>query len=139
MIFEEIKKIKSTKKEVVQFGLVIGVVLGLLGVFLWTKEKDYFIYFIIFSLILIFTGLIIPFYLKPFYKVWMASALVLGWIITRIILFFLFYLIVTPTGFLMKIFNKDQLKLKFKKDFEKSYWINKKDNDVEKSEYESQY
>ena len=48
----------------------------------------------------------------------------LGKIISPIIMGIIFFLVVTPTGLLMKVFRKDVLNLKFNNN--KSYWIEKK-------------
>ena len=45
-----------------------------------------------------------------------------------------FFLVVTPTGIIMKLLNKDLLKLK--KNNSKSYWINKTDG---KSDMKNQF
>ncbi|GAG32448.1 unnamed protein product, partial [marine sediment metagenome] len=49
MIIEEIKNIKSGRRELRQFGITVSIVLALLGgLFLWHK-KDYYCYFFILS------------------------------------------------------------------------------------------
>ncbi len=59
--------------------------------------------------------------MKPFHLAWMVLAEALGWLSTRVILSVFFYLIVTPTGLLMKLFGKDLLDEKIDKSA-KSYW-----------------
>ena len=58
----------------------------------------------------------------------------LGKIISTIIMGIIFFLVVTPTGLLMKVFRKDVLNLKFNKN--KSYWIEKND---QKSNMKNQF
>ena len=48
--------------------------------------------------------------------------MILGGIIAPIVMAFLFYLVVTPTGLIMKLLGKDLLNLKIYK-AKKSYWI----------------
>jgi hypothetical protein len=43
------------------------------------------------------------------YKVWMRVAFILSWVNTRIILFVLFYLILTPIGLVLRLFKVDLL------------------------------
>lgn len=136
-MLEELKNIKSGKKELRQFGITMAIVIGLLGgLFLW-KQKSYIYFFIIAGIFLLF-GLILPKVLKPIQKVWMALAVILGWIMTRVILSILFFLIVTPVGLLAKLFGKDFLKLKFDKKIN-SYWIAKNKVKFEKSNYGRQF
>jgi len=53
--------------------------------------------------------------MNKLYVLWMRFSEFLGIINTRIILTLLYFLIITPLGFLMKIFGKDPLKLKVQK------------------------
>ena len=69
-------------------------------------------------------GAVAPAILKPVYVAWMKLAVVLSWINTRIILLILFYLILTPIGLIMRLFGKDVLDFKIKKNRD-SYWQKK--------------
>ena len=138
MIFKEIKDIKSGKKELRQFGITVGIVLGLLGgLFLWREKEGYF-YFFILSAALLCLGIVVPILLKPIYKAWMTLAIHMGWFITRVILIILFYLIITPIGLLAKLFGKDFLSRKFDKTAG-SYWIIRKSTGFDKRSYENQF
>lgn len=138
MIFEEIKDIKSGKKELRQFGITVGIVLGLLGgLFLWREKEGYF-YFFILSASLLSLGIVVPILLKPIHKVWMTLAILMGWFMTRVILCILFYLIITPIGLLAKLFGKDFLSRKFDKTAG-SYWIIRKSSGFDKKSYEKQF
>ena len=138
MIIEEIKNIKSEKKDLCQFGIIFAVVFGLLGVwFFWRGQTYYFYLFIISALFLSF-AFILPVFLRPFDKLWMGLALVIGWITTRIILAILFYLVISPIGLLGKLFGKEFLKLKFKKEKLDTYWIKNEGKKTKKSDYEKQ-
>lgn len=54
-------------------------------------------------------------------KLWIQFGLILGMIISPIVLGVLFFVLFTPTAILMKIFGRDELRIKFKKNT--SYWI----------------
>ena len=56
MILEEIKNIKSEKKDLREFGITFGVVLGILAVALWWKEKDTYTIFSILSAAFFFSA-----------------------------------------------------------------------------------
>lgn len=138
MVVQEIKNISSDKSDLRKFGLTIGIASGLLaGLFLW-RQRDYYLYFLIFSLACISIAFVWPVLLKPFQKTWMTLAILLGWVVTRIILIVLFYLVVTPTGILMRLLGKNPLDLKFS-DRTDSYWIPKKQLDFERKNYERQF
>lgn len=138
MIIEEIRNIKSGKRELRKFGIIVGIVLGLLGgLFLW-RGRDYYSYFLILSVALLLLGLVVPILLRPIHKVWMTLAILMGWLMTRVILSVLFYLVVTPIGLLARLFGKDFLDTEFEKSGN-SYWIPKGTAKFERSDYEKQF
>ena len=138
MIIEEIKNIKSDKKELQKFSLVIGVFLALLGgLSLWRSTGLYPWLFAVASSIML-VGLCRPMLLKPIQKVWMTLAILMGWVMTRIILSVLFYLIVTPIGLAIRLMGKDILDLEFSDDVD-SYWILRTEVTKDKSDYERQF
>ena len=136
-MIEEIKKIKSTKKDFKHFGLTIGLILFSIGVFLFYKDIKSFVYVVTIGSIFLFLGLVAPSILKPIYKIWMIFAVIIGWIMTRLILSVLFYTIITGIGILTRIIGKDFLNLKLKD--QESYW-NIRDNGHElNQDYEKQF
>ncbi len=138
MLLEEIKNIKSEKKDLRNFGITFGIVLGLIGGALWWKEKDTYSLFVILSLAFFFFGFALPVLLKPLQKTWMAFAVVLGFFMTKLILSILFYLVFTFVGLISKLFGKQFLNLKMDNS-KKSYWINRKPTPFDKTRYEKQF
>ena len=138
MIIEEVKNIKSGKRELRQFGITIAVVLGILGSwFIWQGKGGSSILLTI-AILFLSLGLFLPSLLKPLQKLWMTLAVLLGWLMTRVILIVLFYLVVTPIGLLARICGKDFLNRKFNKEAE-SYWIPRKAPTPDKKNYENQF
>ena len=130
MIGEEIRNIKSGKKELRQFGYTMSIVLGVLGVlFLW-RGKEWYPYFIVLSVVFLVPAIILPILLKPLQKLWMILAVLLGWFMTRIILSILFYLVITPIGFILRLCGKDFLNRSFEK-YNESYWIPRETGEVD--------
>jgi len=138
MIIEEIKAIKQGRSDLRRFGITMGVVLVLLGGVLWWHETDWYGVLLICAAAFIVTGLAIPITLKPIHTVWMTLSIILGWVMTRVILSVLFYLIITPTGWLGKLFGERFLDLKIDPDAG-SYWIHRKKLNANKSDYERQF
>ncbi len=60
----------------------------------------------------LFTGIIYPDGLKIFYKIWMFLGFILGWINSKLILGIIFFLVLFPTAFIMKLFGFDPLRKK---------------------------
>jgi hypothetical protein len=138
VLLEEIKNIKSEKKDLRNFGFTIGIALGVLAGLLWWKEKDTYTIFIVFSLAFIFFGLALPSLLRPLQKAWMTLAVILGWFMTRVILGMLFYLVFTAIGLSGRLFGKQFLNLKMDHT-KKSYWIYRKSTVFNKERYEKQF
>tara|TARA_X000000368_G_C22712834_1_gene571831 strand:+ start:173 stop:586 length:414 start_codon:yes stop_codon:yes gene_type:complete len=137
-MLEEIKNIKTGKKDIRNFGITIGIILLIVAGFLFYKEKDSFQLFIYIAGSFISLGFLIPIILKPIYLVWMIFAVILGWFMTRLILSLLFSLVITPIGLILKIMGKDLLELK-KQVVQESYW-NVRDPDKEQNQnYEKQF
>lgn len=138
MILDEIREIKESKKDLRKFGLTIGIAFILLAVLLFITKKSSFPYFGSLGLLLIIIGLMVPGILKPLNKIWMSLAIVLGWIMTRVILIILFYLAVTPIGLLVKLFRKDFLDMKIDKNKD-SYWYKRERKKFDPLDYERQF
>ena len=138
MIVQLISEIKITKKEVRNFGITVAFIFLVIGaILLWRSNTSYLI-FIIVGFVLLGIGLIIPIILKPIYFTWMVLGNILGWIMTRIILGFLFYVIITPIGLIPRLFGKQFIKLKWNKT-DSTYWNYRTESLFEKENYEKQF
>lgn len=138
MVIKELKNIKSGKKELRQFGLILSFFLFFLTILFSLRDKTFRFSFFILSIIAFFLGLYAPVLLKPIQRALMSFATVVGWIVTRIILTILFYLVLAPIGILGKIFGYKFLDTVIKKDSE-SYWIVKDRRKLDKKSYEKQF
>ena len=76
------------------------------------------------SILFLILGLTKSKILAPLNKVWFKFGIFLGKIVSPVIMGIIFFLVVTPTGIIMRLLRKDLLNLKFDK--KKSYWIEKK-------------
>ena len=137
-MLEEIKNIKSEKSDLRKFGITIGVILLIIAGFLFWKEKESFQILLTFGIIFCILGIVIPFILKPIYWVWMIFATILGWIMTRVILSLLFYIIVTPIGLISRLFGKQFVELRWDKS-NNSYWNYRTNEHLKKENYEKQF
>lgn len=138
MIKEEIKNIKEDKSTLRKFGITVGTVLLLVGIVLYLTGKSSSVGFGGAGVLLILFGLILPKILKPLNKIWMTLAVLLGWFMSRLILFILFYIVLTPLGFLLRIAGKDFLNLRIDENCD-SYWEKRKKTVSEKIDYERQF
>lgn len=137
-ISEEIKNIKGNKSEWKKFGFTMGTILTIIGFFLLWKKNDNYDYILYLAAAFFIIGLFSPSVLKPVYKVWMALSVVMSFIMTRVIMVIIFYLIVTPAGLIASLTGKKFLDMKIDKSV-KSYWIAREKTLKVKSDYERQF
>jgi hypothetical protein len=138
MLLEEISNIKSEKKDLRNFGITFGVVLGALAGALWWKGRDTYTLFALLSMAFFFFGLVLPSLLKPLQKVWMILAVIMGWFMTRLILSVLFYVVFTFIGVGSRLLGKKFLGLNIDKS-KKSYWVYREPSEFTREKYEKQY
>tara|TARA_Y100001970_G_C14208585_1_gene845528 strand:- start:178 stop:591 length:414 start_codon:yes stop_codon:yes gene_type:complete len=137
-MIEEIRNIQSGKKELRNFGFTIGIVLLLIAGVLFYKNNNLFISFAYIAGVFIVLGFLFPQLLKPIYFIWMIFAVVIGWIMTRLILSLLFFVIITFIRLIAGILGKSFLKLNQSKE-SKSYWNNRVGQLEKNQDYEKQY
>ena len=119
------KKIeKSTNRS---FGLVFFIVFLIIG--LWPLANGGAVRFwsLIIALIFLFLGILNSKILTPLNVLWSKFGELLGIVIAPIVMGIIFFLVVTPTGLIMRMFGKDLLRNKFQINNE-SYWIKKEKN-----------
>jgi len=117
---------KNDTKQIRNFGYLFSFVFLLIGLYPIINNDEIRMWSIVISILFFFSGLFRLKYLIPLLKIWMKFGILLGNLISPIVLGIIFFGLVTPTSFLMKIFKKDHLKLK-KELKQKTYWIKKDD------------
>ena len=112
-------KIGSNKS----FGIVFFTVFLIIAI--WPLLNGYEIRYwsLIISIVFLLLGILNSKILAPLNKIWFKIGILLGNVISPIIMSIIFFLVVTPTSFIMKILGKDLLNLK--KNTKNSYWIKK--------------
>ena len=105
------------------FGLVFFVLFLVIGLWPLINNNEIKIWSIAISVVFLVLGLLNSKLLLPLNKLWFKFGLLLGKIISPLVMVIIFFLVVTPIGYLMRMLKKDLLNLKFNN--EKSYWIEK--------------
>ena len=111
------------------FGLLFFVVFLILALWPLKNSSNINLYLIIASAIFLILGLINSKLLSPLNKSWIKLGEILGMIIAPIVMALVYFVILTPVSFIVRIFGKDLLGLKFLKEKE-TYWIKRKKNIV---------
>jgi hypothetical protein len=133
----DLGKLDVSEKSLKKFGYTVGGVLILL--YVWFFYREIFVVFRSILLgagfLLVLGGFLFPNKLKTVYKVWMGLAFVLGWLVSRVILTILFFIVIFPVGVIAKLAGKKFVDNDVTKD-SKSYWIRR---DKTKIQYEKMF
>ena len=105
------------------FGIVFFVVFLLVALYPLIHAEEIRLWSLIISIIFLILGLLNSKILGPLNKIWFKFGILLGKIVSPLIMGIIFFLVVTPIGFIMRLLGKDVLNLKYNKN--KSYWIEK--------------
>ena len=114
---------KSKETSNKSFGILFFLIFLAIGIWPIINSEDPRIWSIIISLIFLVLGLLNSRILKPLKDVWIKFGEILGKIIAPIVMAVVFFIILTPTGLLLRLFGKDLLKTKPSKG--SSYWIHR--------------
>ena len=114
------EKIKISSNR--SFGLLFFVVFLIISLWPLTHEGSIRIWSVIVSAVFLILGLINSRLLTPLNVLWFKLGMILGAIISPIVMGIVFFLVVTPTGFILRIMGKDLLNKKYDKEKE-TYWI----------------
>tara|TARA_B100001115_G_C15499777_1_gene236541 strand:- start:151 stop:549 length:399 start_codon:yes stop_codon:yes gene_type:complete len=118
-------ELPSNKK----FGLFFAIVFFLLATFFYTKNNTTLVVtFASLCFIFVLISYSMPQLLLPLNKIWMRFGFLLGIIISPIVLGIIFFCIFTPVGLVMKIFQRDELRIKLKN--RESFWKDREYNSV---------
>jgi len=103
------------------FGIVFFIFFMIIGTYPIFFQGELRIWSLIVSIIFLLLGIINSKFLTPLNLLWFKFGMLLGRIVSPIVMGLVFFLVVTPTGMIMRILNKDLLRLKKKNT--KTYWI----------------
>jgi hypothetical protein len=116
-----LKNIKISSNR--NFGVVFFIFFMIISLFLLFKDGNVRVWAVVVAITFLILGLLNSSVLSPLNKIWFKFGVLLGNLISPIIMGLVFFIVVTTTSFIMKVFGKDLLNLK--KNNKKSYWIKK--------------
>ena len=108
------------------FGILFFIVLFLIAIWPIIDSGSIRIWSIVLSLVFLILGILNSKVLSPLKSAWIKLGEVLGKIIAPIVMGFIYFLIITPIGLLMRLIGKDLLGIKYSKN--NSYWIKRSKN-----------
>lgn len=120
---EQKKKIDTTDKQIRKFGFLFSLIVLLIMFFLYIPQRDVYFWLWLTLLLLLMVSSLFPKLIYFPYIVWMIAAAIVGSVVSNIILITLFYSLITPIGFIARIFKRDLLNTKARSGVVDSYWI----------------
>jgi hypothetical protein len=115
------KKMKLPSNK--SFGIVFAIFFLIIAFWPIINDNEIRIWSLIISFIFLILGILNSNFLNPLNRIWFKFGIFMGNIISPIVMFIIFFLVVSPIGILMKILGKDLLNLKINNN--NSYWINR--------------
>ena len=107
------------------FGVVFSIVFLIVSLYPLINSESLRIWALVASIIFFLLAFIAPKILVLPNKLWFKFGLLIGSIVAPIVMAFVYFVTVLPTGLIMRLLGKDLLKQKLDKNA-KSYWIERK-------------
>lgn len=96
------------------FGGIIAILFGLLLPFLFDYSFSLWPWYV--SGVFAILAVLLPILLKPVYYIWMFFGLMMSKITTPLLMGLVFYIVIFPIGFVMRLFGHNPLSLKIDSD-----------------------
>ena len=109
------------------FGLTFSLVFAIIAFYTFYFHNNNPLLLILASITLLLISIIYPKLLYVPNKIWLKFGMILGLIVSPIIMFIIFFFVITPIGLMMKILGKDLLNQKINIQ-KKSYWTLRNNN-----------
>tara|TARA_A100001015_G_C14455026_1_gene505677 strand:+ start:178 stop:561 length:384 start_codon:yes stop_codon:yes gene_type:complete len=116
------------------FGIVFCIFFLIVSLYPLINDQGIRIWSLILSSIFFILGIQNSRLLTPLNILWFKFGMLLGRFVSPIVMGLVFFLVVTPTGIIMRLFKKDLLRLK--KNNSNTYWINRSES---KSDMKNQF
>jgi len=120
---EKISYIQTEQSSEKSFGVVFSIVFLIISLFPpLINSEGLRIWALVVSIIFFLLAFLAPKVLSIPNKLWFKFGLLIGSIVAPIVMAFVYFATVLPTGFIMRLLGKDLLKQKLDKNA-KSYWV----------------
>ncbi len=120
----ELERLETSRKKLRLFGLIVGGVFLAMSAWLYFRGQPATAAVIAGGVgtVLVLGGALAPGLLLRVYRVWMAFAFVMGWLVSRVLLTLIFFLVLLPSGLLARACGKDFLDLRNPPEKD-SHWV----------------
>lgn len=112
-----------SRRELRQFAVILGAFSIVLGALVWYKIRELSITVVIWTVgfLVALVGYNIPPFMRWVFVGWMVAAYPIGWTISHLLMAVIFYFVLTPIGFLVRLINSDPMQRQFDRTA-KTYW-----------------
>ena len=128
----------TNKKEIRKFGCIALIFFGVLSAIGFWRGKVVISYFFSFLSLIGFSFLLLPVFMNPVYQAWLRIGHFIGKVITILILTLAYYLVITPTALLKRIFGGRPIPILPDKNT-KSYWVTRSEPAQPKERFFKRY
>lgn len=128
----------TEKKKIRRFGIIAFLFFGVLFVLGIWRERHIPIYLFGFLSLLGLGFISLPGPMKPIYENWLKIAHFIGRVITAFFLILAYYLVITPSALVKKLFGGPPLPLKPDKDAA-TYWVTRDEPAQPKERFSKRY
>ena len=112
------------KKDLKVFIFIWAFIFFTIGIYPFFYNKELQLWAIVLSVCFVIVAFLRPIIFLVFYQIWTKFGIFIGGIISKIIMFVLYFGLFTPVSILLKILGKDLLNKKVNKS-QVSYWIDR--------------
>ena len=119
---EKISYIQTEQSSEKSFGVVFSIVFLIVALYPLINSEGLRIWALVVSIIFFLLAFLAPKILVLPNKLWFKFGLLIGSIVAPIVMAFVYFVTVLPTGLIMRLLGKDLLKQKLDKNA-KSYWV----------------
>jgi hypothetical protein len=121
-----------------KFGWFFAAVFAALAAYgFWKDWSLVFIVAMIVAVLFVAATLSAPQILTPLNRLWYGLGLLLGKIVSPIVLGIIFFVLITPTSLITRLFGRDELKMK--KRYVESYWVDRSPPGPPPDSFKTQY
>lgn len=115
-----VKEVK--RKDLVIFGLIWALIFSVIGLYPLMNGENIRSWSISIAVVFIILSIAKPTIMVGFYRVWIKIGEFIGGIISKVIMFILYFGIFTPVALMLRLLGKDLLSKRLDKNSE-TYWI----------------
>jgi hypothetical protein len=128
---------RLTPEEGRKFGSTVGAAfLALSGLLWWRGRHSAALVCMALGSVLALAGLVVPARLEPVYRAWMGLAHLLSRVTTPVFMGIVYFLILTPTGGIMRLFGRNPIRRPLS---EGSFWVRRPSGDGRRGKMKHQF